>query len=751
VNRLPLFLTFLALSGTAFALFPAAPALVLEGALAWAGPEAALEQALDLVGKREHLRAIESLEGLRREPLPSPLSRKVEFLLGMLYVKGKRWKEAEIHLRQAAASYPELLDYSLFHLGESLLEQGQYLPALETLRRLLALPQDSRWKKPTRLRLADAYLGIHHISEAEKAYRSYIRDFPYSSQANRARLSLAQVALSEGRSKEAASLLLQIELKQPLSAEARQARSLWSKITPSLRLDGSQRFQRARALLAAKEYQMAAEEFKRLGANSSLPREDARRASYYVGFASFHSRSYREAVKFLTPFAESGSGAEVEESLYWLGRSHLRLRNREEGRFCLLSLTCRFPRGAWADDALFYLGLDEESEGDFLQARDTYGRLIGSFPQSELVEKAIWRRGWASYCRGDLPLALQDFRRLNARQSSSPEANQSLYWMGRTLERMDLPSDALACYGSILAAGYYDYYFFRALHRHAGIEAFHPQALGRDSLRRNPPTLPRSLSVSSNRASDSFLRRARELASLRLEEEALAEYGEAIHLLPQDPERVKEACWLSLRLGRLDQAVSWAKGCLPPNWPHAQEANLLDLALCYFPLGYFDIIRIPEKVSEIDPHLILAVIREESSFSPECVSVAGAKGLMQLMPPTASLVARQMGNPLPNDRLDLFAPELNIQLGARYLRDLLQEFKGNLTLSLASYNAGPQPVKRWLAKSARWDDDEFVEGIPYAETRAYVKRVLRSYEVYKVLYQGRTYPHLFSHATRFAS
>jgi soluble lytic murein transglycosylase len=110
-----------------------------------------------------------------------------------------------------------------------------------------------------------------------------------------------------------------------------------------------------------------------------------------------------------------------------------------------------------------------------------------------------------------------------------------------------------------------------------------------------------------------------------------------------------------------------------------------------------------------------------------------------------------MGNPLPNDRLDLFAPELNIQLGARYLRDLLQEFKGNLTLSLASYNAGPQPVKRWLAKSARWDDDEFVEGIPYAETRAYVKRVLRSYEVYKVLYQGRTYPHLFSHATRFAS
>ena len=117
----------------------------------------------------------------------------------------------------------------------------------------------------------------------------------------------------------------------------------------------------------------------------------------------------------------------------------------------------------------------------------------------------------------------------------------------------------------------------------------------------------------------------------------------------------------------------------------------------------------------------------------------------QLLPPasfkdglSASQVAKEVGEPFDGDEEDLFQPDLNIRLGARYLRDLLEEFPGNLGLAVASYNAGPRPVKRWLSKFTDYDPEEFIESIPYAETRAYVKRVLRSYEVYKLLYQGKT-------------
>jgi soluble lytic murein transglycosylase len=107
------------------------------------------------------------------------------------------------------------------------------------------------------------------------------------------------------------------------------------------------------------------------------------------------------------------------------------------------------------------------------------------------------------------------------------------------------------------------------------------------------------------------------------------------------------------------------------------------------------------------------------------------------MPATASQVAGGRGTSIDNDSKILFQPELNIRLGAHYLRELLQEFKGNLTLSLASYNAGPHRVRRWLDLSPYLDEEEFAESIPFWETRSYVKKVLRSYEVYKILYEGK--------------
>jgi soluble lytic murein transglycosylase len=125
-------------------------------------------------------------------------------------------------------------------------------------------------------------------------------------------------------------------------------------------------------------------------------------------------------------------------------------------------------------------------------------------------------------------------------------------------------------------------------------------------------------------------------------------------------------------------------------------------------------------------------MREESGYRPEVISVSGARGLLQLMPTTAERVAREQ-------RLegfhadDLFLPSVNIRLGSAYLEGLLREFDGRKSAAIGSYNAGPQAVARWVARNTG-EDDEFVEEIPYNQTRAYVKRVMRSLHAYRVLY-----------------
>jgi len=296
---------------------------------------------------------------------------------------------------------------------------------------------------------------------------------------------------------------------------------------------------------------------------------------------------------------------------------------------------------------------------------------------------------------------------------------------------MDEREAAALRYEEIVSAGQFDYYFFRSLSRLASIEAFQPTAVVSEMIMEEPSSAVASATIrSSRKAAAPFLDRARELGRIGLHDEALAEYAEAVSSSPGYTPVVEEACAQSLKMGRPDRTLSWAKRFLPRKpWNGGTDSS--DPPSYHYPLGYWEIVQREETAGTIDPFLIVAVIREESAFSPGCVSPAGARGLMQLLPTTASKVAGR------NGCQDLFQPDLNIHLGASYLKELLEQFKGNLILALASYNAGPHRVKRWLEHSPFLDDEEFTESIPFTETRSYVKKVLRSYEVYKILYEGK--------------
>lgn len=158
-----------------------------------------------------------------------------------------------------------------------------------------------------------------------------------------------------------------------------------------------------------------------------------------------------------------------------------------------------------------------------------------------------------------------------------------------------------------------------------------------------------------------------------------------------------------------------------------------DLWRASWPQAYAPAVRRAVTGSKLQPGLVWALMREESGFRPAVASSAGAKGLMQLMPATAERVARQIDLAGWNEGM-LVDPTTNIRLGTAYLDGLVRSYPGRASAAIGSYNAGPEPVKRWLAERPRQADDEWVENIPYDETRNYVKRVLRSQHAYRELY-----------------
>ena len=145
------------------------------------------------------------------------------------------------------------------------------------------------------------------------------------------------------------------------------------------------------------------------------------------------------------------------------------------------------------------------------------------------------------------------------------------------------------------------------------------------------------------------------------------------------------------------------------------------------------------KEYSVPQNFVWSIMRAESRYNPEAESPVGAKGLMQLMPYTASHLLNLLGQNTKQE-LNLKDPQLNIQLGTRYLNRLLKQFKNQLPLAAAAYNAGPHRVKSWLSKFGELELDEFIEHIPFVETRNYVKRVTKFFGTYKMAYENDQSP-----------
>jgi soluble lytic murein transglycosylase len=281
------------------------------------------------------------------------------------------------------------------------------------------------------------------------------------------------------------------------------------------------------------------------------------------------------------------------------------------------------------------------------------------------------------------------------------------YWAGRAAEALGKPEDASIWYD--LAADHGNTFYGQ---------------LGADKLgvapRLAPVPEPSQADIDAF-AGDELVTLVQQLAEIDargLVRRFLLQIGENA----QSPEMLHLTAQFALVLGRPDLAVAVAKDGV-------RRGTVLVYA------GY-PLIDLPPQ-SRIDPALALAVIRQESSFDPGAVSPAGARGLMQLMPATAAGVAGDLG--IAHSQAMLTSdPDHNMRLGTAYLSELLGDQGGSYVRAIAAYNAGPSRIYRWVElygdpAAPGADVVDWIEQIPYSETRNYVQRVLEALIVYRVL------------------
>lgn len=737
--------------------------LMLAPLLAAASPEAPptplWREALTRIGTHDYQGAAPLLDDLRHRDGFSR-AHEANFLLGVVLYRQKQWQEAADALEVAATQVPVLGDYALYYAASAYQALGLNSRALATLSRLLHEHPESLLTERTRQERARLYFDANQLTQAEEAYKEHLSRASGEARRREAQLALAEIAVKADNRREAEALLRELWLKWPASREAARAGELLASMAEVSPFTLDEQFERALSLYRSNQYAQAITAFTPFlpvpdsdrGSDGSPPFDGARdrfasRARLWSGISHFQRRDYSRAISLLSPLGQDHS-LHSAEALYWIGRSYARVDDREKAITTWARLVDAYPNSPFTAESLYLMALQHSDDGKPKRAVRDLSRLLRDHPSSRFADVALWTRAWIHYRQSALTQALADLQRLHARGASGSQFQvQALYWQGRVLEGLKKRGKAVAAYRGLLSTHKNeDYYVEQTRLRLKTLEPQPARALALASPSERPASRPVVSSIEpvqgpadsapctlSPQPCSSEAAKARLLKELNLREEASEEFWVLAGRSAEDRGLLYEACSALLDLGYLEKSVWIAKRLLRPLYARSQPAEPVPRYWEFlYPLGYWGLVQEQSAQYALDPYLVVALIREESAFSERVVSSSGAIGLMQLLPTTANHLVNAKGSSGDPTKLD--APADNIALGTRYLAMMIEEFKGNRAKALAAYNAGPNQVRRWLGRLGDRTDDEFIEEIPFSETRAYVKRVLGSYYRYRAQY-----------------
>lgn len=346
-----------------------------------------------------------------------------------------------------------------------------------------------------------------------------------------------------------------------------------------------------------------------------------------------------------------------------------------------------------------------------------------------------WRAAMEAMSAGETAMARDLLLQIRGAGEERWHAPAILYWVGRLSETLGETEQARASVQQLMDQYPLSYYAYLAQRPRDGLQpasrVLPPPPKVTDLWRPDPAADP-SCMTGASPAATRYLERANRMGRLGLEDLARLELRAFLDQ-KDDPAAIYLAYDELSRLRQYATVIFDGKRRFStPQTPSDLPCEGLWRYL--YPRGYRQFVSYMAEKQSVDPNLMYALIREESTFNPRIVSPANARGLMQLIPSTARIVQRQTGLTFMRAE-DLFDPYFNVKLGVTHVRDLIAQYDGSAILALAAYNAGPGNVSRWMAQRTYQDDAEFAELIPFTETNNYVKKVLSAYQVYAWLYR----------------
>lgn len=603
---------------------------------------------------------------------------KACLIQGKKELESKKFEDAISSLSSAAREFPLLGDYALLWLSDAYQQTGNHQESLKTIRTLLTKYPRSPLVKKSR---------ISEIKEAEEVsgeniqqlYESYLKDYSSDTEI---RYLYAQWLKKNGKADMAKSVFKDIYMDAGLFSGI-----AYNELSPSdITLDDV--VKRASNLIKLMDYKGAETSLK-----SAIEKDDGRLKNEILqslGLSLFRQKKYLEAAEVYKKANER----------YWEVRSLYRAGEKEAVNSFLDELLKSGDKRVVS--ILIAVASDKRKEGNSEEAVKVYQNVIEKYPAE--CEDALWGLGWTYFLTGEYKKAVDVFTRLYDTYNDT----KYLYWKARSMEAVG--ENAFNIYQTI-SGKKRDMY---SIMSYARVKVF----LEKSHVNENPEFSKSIAPVKGISIVPKKIDRIEALFDLGLSQEALLEL---IHI-SKEIGSIEELLYICSKLQELGEYKHLVR--LVEKVPHMEELHQFR-----YPLAYKEIIEDLSVKYNIDPFLVLSVVREESRFDPEIKSIAGAIGLMQLMPKTAFRLDSKLKLGIKGTH-ELVDIKKNLHIGIFYLSNLIKEF-GSYTYAIAAYNAGEEIVKKWLQNRNYKSVDEFIEDIPYSETRNYAKRVISTFFEYK--------------------
>lgn len=635
---------------------------------------------------------------------PGPTGARAQYLLAHCHLRTGQTDAARDAFDRVASQFSPLAPYASFYAASAALQDGHLDDAAVRLEHLLSSAPPPPLFRRGRMLYADTLIQLGRHDSAEAVLLRVLAEPTDDVSFARAWWLLGQATEGQKKIPQAARAYRMAWWSVPEAADADAALAHLRVLQNDRAVEPSaeSRLQRARRLMAAGEFAAAEGEFT-AALHEPLAPDAASDAWYYLGRIRLGSTKAVYAFEQATTM-----GSDVPRGLFWQGRALASVGRAGAAQERWARVARDFAGSAWAPFALLSLAGMADVHGDLPAAIRWMRELAERYPQTGPADEARWRVGWFAYRAGRYAEAEREFLDAARRFPSAWRAPACLYWAAKA--RMRLGKNSQELLEAVAQRFPLTYYGQRA----------------REVAHLSAPEVPPAPTAIRPRE-DRVLSGLEELAALGFYEDA-ADLAEELARTSPDDALAQTAAWLHARAGEHRRSVVAIAPALRSVLIGGARGDRELWSLAY-PQAYWPAVRDAAETAGIDPYLVLAVMREESTFDPRAVSPAGAVGLLQLMPTTASVVARAAMRPV-----DLMDPQTNILTGTQFLGGQLRSFRGDVVLALAAYNAGPFAARR-IARRPRTDPDVFLESIAIAETRFYVQHVLQTYGIYRWLYR----------------